>query len=411
MAQASAGRGRQGRRRSGAGTVRRLPSGRWQARRCEADGTRVSLGSWRTRADAEHALVLAEADELRGERVLDATGTVAEWAARWLDDGRTRWRPSTANGHAAKLRTLVLPDVGDVPLARLDRSAVLDWAARLSARGLAPATVRQAAIVLRGVAEMAVARGELQANPVTGLRLGANRRSEPQFLTVEQVEALAHEIEHPPERHGGNGARLATPATYPSYGLLVRFAAYTGLRAGETTALRRRRVNLEQRTVQVSESATEVNGKLVFGLPKSSRPRVVPIPEPLLEDLRRHLAERVDAAPDALVFTATDGGPLRHGNFSARHFRPAAARAGLPAIRWHDLRHSYASLMIAGGVHARTLMELMGHSSITVTMDVYGHLYPGAAQQAADTLARTIEASVLGTHRARRETRETGDTP
>lgn len=400
-----------GKRRGGSGSVRRLPSGRWQARRTEADGSLSTLGTFRTKADAERELTLAEADELRGERRLDSAGTVGEWAERWLEDGRHRWRPSTARGHEAKLRTLVLPELGSTPLGWLDRAVVLDWAGRLSARGLAPATVRQAAIVLRGVVEMAVARGEVTANPVTGLRLGANRRSEPKFLTVDQVESLADAITNPPERRGGNGARLATPGTYPAFGLLVRFAAYTGLRAGETTALRRSHIDLAGRTVNVVESATEVNGKLVFGPPKSSRPRVVPLPEPLIEDLRRQLASRVDAGSEALVFTATDGGPLRHGNFAARHFRPAASRAGLTGLRWHDLRHTYASLMISEGVHARTLMELMGHSSISVTMDVYGHLYPGAAQQAADALTRRIRASPSGTHLARREAPETGNMP
>ena len=137
----SAGSSRQGRRRSGAGTVGRLPSGRWQARRSEADGTRVSLGPYRTRGDAEHALVLAEADELRGERVLDSTGTVAEWAARWLDRS-VHWKPSTRAGNEQMLHARTLPRWGKVELSAVARRDVEAWVAEMIAAGAQPDAVR-----------------------------------------------------------------------------------------------------------------------------------------------------------------------------------------------------------------------------------------------------------------------------
>lgn len=398
MAQASAGSSRQGRRRSGAGTVRRLPSGRWQARRCEADGTRVSLGSWRTRADAEHALVLAEADELRGERVLDSTGTVAEWVDVWLAEGAHRWKPTTMRSNRSSVRTHVVPQLGSVPIAQINRRTIFSWLDELrSDPDRSPRTVALAAITLSGVLSTAVAHGQLQANPAARLGLNQTRQREPRFLTIDEVERLADAVTHPKRNPAGHGARSVAPDSYPQYGLLVRLAAYTGLRASEATALQRRNIDLTTGVIYVVAGAPEVAGAVVLGTTKASRPgspggktRSVPIPAPLLDQLRWHLATQVGADPSAPVFVSPTGAQHRHGQFYRRHFLPATRAAGLAGTTWHDLRHSYASLMIAEGIHPRALMELMGHSSITVTLGTYGHLFPGLATGPAAALGERI---------------------
>jgi integrase len=157
----------------------------------------------------------------------------------------------------------------------------------------------------------------------------------------------------------------------------VRLAAYTGLRAGEICALRVGRLDLLRGRILVAESVTEVEGHgLVFGEPKTNERRSVTLPVFLRDELGAHLAGR-DAGPDDFVFPSSSGGVLRHKMFYKRVFKPAVMAAGLPtSMRFHDLRHTCASLCIALGAHPKAIQERLGHSSITVTLDRYGHLFP-----------------------------------
>ena len=207
-------------RRPGAGTVRRLPSGRWQARRTEADGTVRSLGTWLTRAEAERALAAAELDELAGGRVLDGSGTVGEWVERWLGSSH-HWRASTRAGHQSAVRSRVAPRWSAVLLADLDLPAVQQWVDEMVAGGQRPDVIRRAIAPLRGACQMAVAHRAIRADPTAGVHLPAARVREMIVLTVAQVEALAETIGQPP----AGRAR-------PDLALAVRIAAYGCLRMG-----------------------------------------------------------------------------------------------------------------------------------------------------------------------------------
>ncbi len=390
-------------RRPGAGSVRRLPSGRWQARRTEADGTVRSLGTWLTKAEADRALAAAELDELAGDRVLDDGGTVGEWADRWLAEGSHRWKPSTARGNAVSVTNHVLPYLAAVRINQLDRAAIFGWLDKLRTdRDLSPRTVHMAAANLAAVLETAVEHGALRANPATRLRLPRRRVRPPRFLTIDQVDRLADEIEHPPRRLAGHGATTIAPPSYPAYGLLVRFAAWTGLRPAEITALRCGQVDLERHVIYVLGGSPEVAGRIVNGTTKTDATRRVPYPAAIAGLVATHVRRRVaTSGPDSWMFVGASGGQHRHSTFSARHFRPAAERVGLVGLIFYDLRHTFASTMIAAGVHPRVLQELMGHSSIAVTMNVYGHLFPGVAESAVDALSERI-----ATAEARRSTCE-----
>jgi integrase len=116
----------------------------------------------------------------------------------------------------------------------------------------------------------------------------------------------------------------------------------------------------------------------------------------MCEELGFHLDGR-GSEPDAFVFTAPDGGPLRHGNFMARHFRPAVTAAGLPeSLRFHDLRHTCAALLINADppAHPLAVMRRLGHSSITITLDRYGHLFPEVEQSVTESLDRAYRSSI-----------------
>lgn len=183
-------------------------------------------------------------------------------------------------------------------------------------------------------------------------------------LTTEQVRALANAM---PER----------------YRALVLTAAYTGARASELYALRRKDVDVLHSRMHIRDAIKGwEHGAPIFGTPKNSKPRSVSLPRFLCDVLTDHLAGPIPSgsSPEAFVFTNGEGRPIYHVPFMRNHWRPAVKRA-LPAdkhgLRFHDLRHRAASLLIAQGANPKQIQERLGHASITLTPGTYGHLLDG----------------------------------
>ena len=178
--------------------------------------------------------------------------------------------------------------------------------------------------------------------------------------------------------------------------VLVYAAAYTGMRAGELAALRLPRLNLLAGTVDVNESVMEVGGQLIIGPTKTGRPRTLTLPRFLAEMIGEHIGSYPSA--DGFVFTMAEGGPIRQRNFYRRHFKPAVLEADLPAgLHFHSLRHTCAAFLIADGRHMEEVKDHLGHSSIRVTSDRYGHLFPKARQAVADGLDETFRRAAAET--------------
>jgi integrase len=243
-----------------------------------------------------------------------------------------------------------------VPVGRLRGADVQRLINDLTAAGRKPSTVRNVLMVCRLVLDQAVRDRLIRDNPCRDVRPPKLRPVETVFLTVEQVQRLASELQGP-------------------YDLVVLTAAGSGLRAGELYGLRVKDVELLRRRLHVVQTVADIGTALVIGTPKSAAGRrTVPIP-PMLCDLLAGYIGREGLTLDDLLF-GLDGEPRRHNQFYLRDFKPAVLRAGLPAsTRFHDLRHTYASLMIAAGVYPKRLSTWMGHTTVSLTMDRYGHLY------------------------------------
>jgi integrase len=208
----------------------------------------------------------------------------------------------------------------------------------------------------------------IQSNPAEGVSLPRRHRNPMLFLSLAEVRRLANEM---PSEHQ----------------TLIWTLAYTGIREGEATALRRNRVNPLLRELVIAESATDVHGCKVFTSPKNHETRTVALPTFLSDKLSDHLNSAVLPEPDALVFTSTVGTPIDWSNFRTRIWKPAVLRAELnPALRIHDLRHTAASILIAEDCQAKVVQEHLGHKSIMITMDRYGHLYPEDRSKVTDAL-------------------------
>lgn len=243
--------------------------------------------------------------------------------------------------------------------------------ASLTRSGLAPSTVKATYLVLAQILRTAAVDGYVARSPCIDIDLPTDRRhGEMHFLTPDQVASLGDAVDD-------------------RYRALIYLAAYGGLRAGELAALKVQRLNLLAGTLDVVESMVEVHGRLEPGPTKTGKRRTIGVPRFLTEMLGEHIATYPSV--DGFVFTSAQAGPIRHRNFSSRQFRPAAQRAGLPAsLRFHDLRHTCAALLIANGRHMEEVKDHLGHSSIRVTSDRYGHLFPQARQALAEGLDETF---------------------
>jgi integrase len=298
--------------------------------------------------------------------------TVRESAEAWLRAARAgvvrtrsgeRYKPSALRSYEQALRATLLPELGHLRLTALTRTELQDLVDRLVAKELAPSTVRNTILPLRALYRHAASRLELAHNPTVGLALPA-------------VRARRERIARPAE------ARALLVVLAPADRALWATALYAGLRRGELQALRWADLELDARVVEVRRSWDRVEGP-IEPKSRSGRRRI-----PLSETLRAYLlAHRLGQG--------RGGRGLAFGASEERAFEPSAllgrARsswnaAGLAPIALHECRHTYAAFMIAAGVNPKALQQYMGHSSITVTLDRYGHLMPGAEKEAAGML-------------------------
>ena len=357
--------------------IRRHPEakGRWQVRYVDPSG-RERARNFPRRVDAERFLVTVEADKLRGDWVDPrlARITFADWTDRWRGTiGHVK--PYTRDGYESLLRVHVLPRFAEAPLVNIQLVDIQEWLSDLGRSGLSVSRIRQAYFLVGQILGAAVASGYLAKSPCVGVKLPRMQVREMRFLTSEQVETLAASIRQP-------------------YGVLVHTLAYGGLRWGEAVALRRGRCELLRSRLHVVEAVSETSEGLVFGPTKTYQRRTVVVPGFLRDLLAEHLAAQGAADLDALVFPSPAGAPIRRGNFHRRLWRPAVEAAGLEGLRVHDLRHTCAALLIAENAHPKAVQAHLGHSSIQVTMDRYGHLFPSDAEDLADRLDATRRRTV-----------------
>jgi integrase len=334
------------------GTIRKLPSGRYQARYVDASGRRHEAPStFATKADACRWLADVEAAIVRGTWVDPDAGRVllAEYTQGWIDS-RPGLRPRTRELYQSLLDLHLEPALGDVALDRLTPALVRRWySSTIAAGDVGRVTLAKCYRLLRAVSNTAVADGLLARNPCVIKGAGTERSPERPVATLGQVWELAEAVE----------ARFRA---------LVLTAAFAGLRFGELAALTRERVDLDAGTIAVTETLVEVPGALLLGPPKSDAGRrAVAIPASLVPELERHLATYVGPEGDAIVFTGAKGAPLRRSNWSVK-WRAACRAVGVDGLHFHDLRHTCNTLTAAAGASTRELMHRMGHSSAAAAL-------------------------------------------
>jgi len=307
-------------------------------------------------------------------------------AERWLLTKSSN-KPKTYATYRSDVKH-VSERFGHQQLVTIRRQQVQVWVSDLAVNGVGPATIRKAWAALHGILEEAVLAGIVPRNAASKIKLPPEPagRAGRKALTPEQVSHLASSID-------------------PRYRVLVLVASYLGLRWAECAGLRRDDVDLKRRTVLVERSLSEVGGKLPAAYDairegnlynvgtKNERVRILGVPDFLCHELENHLSNL--GSKDGWVFTSPKGGPLR-ANVRRRFFLPALVLSGLdpdlclcessqcprrhvPLYRFHDLRHTAASIAGSptyGAASAKVVQDLLGHSTQQVTTEIYTHLYP-----------------------------------
>lgn len=355
------------------GRLRKLPSGRWQARYTTPDGVeRSAPETFATKTDADRYLAAVESDLHRGAWIDPKAGriTVKDWTDTWLPRYVVRkgkpLRPKTVALYEGLLRSTILPAFGTTPLVQVKRSPVEAWLGELGARGLSPSRIRQAVLLLSSALEAAVNDDLLLRSPCRGLELPELPEPAPRILTPAEVARLRAAIREP-------------------YGVLVDVLAYAGLRIGEALALRRRSVDVLGRRLVVSQSLSEVAGRLTWEAPKSGTPRGVTLPRFLVDDLEAYLDAHVGTDPDALLFTGRTGKPLHYNAWRTWTWDPAVETAKLAGVTPHALRATCAS-WVAEQHGVLEAARRLGHSSASVTTRHYARALDGGDLAVADAL-------------------------
>lgn len=349
-------------------SIQKRPDGKWRARFHDEEGRERSKHFDR-KIDAQQYLDKVTASLLTGTFVDPKSGkvTLATFFEDW--SGRQVWAPST-------LRTARIAMKGctftQVPLDRVRRSHVEAWVKAMSA-DLAPTTVETRMRYIRGVLRGAVRDRVLASDPSAGVVLPRKRRAEHtmRIPTPEQVGWLLD-------------------ASEPWFAPFVAVCAFAGLRIGEASGLRLRDVDFLRRTLHVQRQVQNNDGVLELVPPKSGSERVVSIPDRLVEMLARHVETVGVRSAEGYLFNGAPPSPSTLRGVFGR----VGSAAGVEDVSPHDLRHFFASGLIAAGCDVVTVQRALGHSKATTTLNTYSHLWPTAEDKTRAAAAGLMAAAL-----------------
>jgi len=377
-----------GKRANGEGTVYLRKDGRWEAALMVPTPTGALVRRrvyGKTRQEAHEKLTALARLVHQGMPVASASHTVEAYLRAWLHEvAKRRVRPRTWETYELLIRRHIVPVIGDKRLDRLTAADVRRLLDRKRDEELSTSTVRQLHAVLRVALQQAVREDLLPRNIARLVEVPVPSNDPVWPLTMDEARRL-----------------LKTASEDRLYALWA-VAVGVGLRRGEALGLRWEDVDLEDGTVRVAQSLQRAQGRLQFSAPKTARSRrTVPLPHVCVEALRGHRhrqdgeRQRLGEAwtESGLVFTTAVGTPIEPRNLN-RSFDALCARADVRRVRLHDLRHTCASLLLAQGVSPRVVMETLGHSQISITMNTYTHVMPAVQREAAARMHQALDSDV-----------------
>jgi integrase len=357
-----------------AGSIAKRPNGKWRARYRDESG-RERARHFDRKVDAQRWLDEIASSVLTGKYVDPGAGKVTfkqfydDWSERQL------WVPATRAN--ADLATGSVP-FADLPMKSIRRSHVEAWIKTVAA-AWAPTTVKTRFVIVRSVFRAAVSDRIIANDPSTGVALPRRRKADAamRIPTVEEVGLLLSHADSP---------RVSTRKGFRAY---VALCAFAGLRKGEAAAVQVGDIDFLRRQLTVSRQLQRDGSSYVVRPPKYGSERVVYLPDDLMTILSQHVnAHLPDAAPERWLFTVGEE-PL-YDNAITWRWRATRSAAGLPQVRLHDLRHFYASGLVAAGCDVVTVQRALGHSTATTTLNTYSHLWPTAEDRTRKAAAALL---------------------
>jgi integrase len=348
-----------------------------------------SFNGGKRAAENECARLIAEMES--GSYVEPARMTLAQFLDRWIEHMSSQVAPRTHERYAELARKNVAPLLGGATLSKLRAEQISAAYARALSNGrrngpggLSPRTVHHMHRILRQALDQAVRWNMLARNPANAVKPPKVERQKMKTLDATETARL---LEH------FRPTRMFLP---------VLLGALCGLRRGEVTALRWASVDLDAAQLSIAESTEQTRGGIRQKETKSGRNRTVALPSLAVEELRRHRARQAEellrlgvrASGSTHVFAQADGSPIQPNSLTHEFVRILARSDTLPRIRFHDLRHSHATHLLANGVHPKIAQERLGHSSVGITLDLYSHVLPGMQADAAAKVDAALRAAI-----------------
>jgi integrase len=359
---------------------RKRPDGRWETRYTihTSKGPKRKTVYGRTRQEVAEKLARALSDRAQGLTFEAGSLKLGKYLDRWLPDIHNTVRQRTWERYEQIVRVHIKPALGRIKLKDLTATHARGLYREKLESGSSPRTVQYIHTTLRKALKDAVSDGLIPRNVADGIKAPRPKKKEINPLAPEQARAFLA---------AAHGDRFEA---------LYVLALHCGLREGELLGLKWDDVDLESGMLLVRRTLSEPRTGYVFEPPKNGKGRSIKLTRAATEALRGHLGrqlEEIDGSGDdyqdqGLVFPSRRGTPMNAKNLTARSFKPLLKRSGLPNIRLHDLRHTCATLMLCEGVHIKLVQELLGHATVSITLDTYSHLLPGMGDETAWAMDR-----------------------
>ena len=379
-------------RANGEGSIRKRKDGRWEGRYTAGHNLETGKPIYRnvlgkTQAEVKEKLKTAIQETQSLDFSKTGQYTLGQWMDVWYENyAKIKVRPSSHQTYKGYIENHIKPNIGDIPLEKLTTLDLQRLYKTLLAngrvdrleskgqpKGLSPKTVRNIHQILSSALKLAQEQRIILTNPAEGCALPKVEHREMKTLPVEQLQSFLREAKD--------------SGVFELYYLELA----TGLRRGELLGLKWEDIDLEHGDLRVRRQIARINGKVVEAPLKTKNAyRTLPLAEDTISILNEQ-KKKVGSSP--WVFPSATGGPISPDSVLHMLHR-VLKRAGLPQVRFHDLRHTFATLALQNGVDIKTVSGMLGHFSAGFTLDTYAHVTTSAQKAAANTMGKLLSGSV-----------------